>query len=66
MSDTPKGHLLVVDDNELNRDMLSRRLQRKGYTVEVAVEASRLAAGVYVVVVEGETVRASTRLSVVR
>ena len=34
--------------------------------VEVAVEASRLAAGVYVVVVEGETVRASTRLSVVR
>lgn len=38
MSDTPKGHLLVVDDNELNRDMLSRRLQRKGYTVEVAVD----------------------------
>jgi CheY-like chemotaxis protein len=31
-----KAHLLVVDDNELNRDMLSRRLERKGYTVDVA------------------------------
>jgi DNA-binding response OmpR family regulator len=28
--------LLVVDDNEMNRDLLSRRLQRKGYSVEVA------------------------------
>lgn len=28
--------ILVVDDNENNRDMLSRRLQRRGYTVEVA------------------------------
>lgn len=31
-----EGHLLVVDDNELNRDMLSRRLERLGYTVELA------------------------------
>lgn len=31
-----QAHLLVVDDNELNRDMLSRRLKRKGYTVDVA------------------------------
>jgi len=30
------GHLLVVDDNENNRDMLSRRLLKTGYTVEVA------------------------------
>ena len=30
------GHLLVVDDNEMNRDMLSRRLEREGYTVSVA------------------------------
>src|SRR5437764_262652 len=28
--------LLVVDDNEMNRDMLSRRLQRKGYAVTLA------------------------------
>jgi sigma-B regulation protein RsbU (phosphoserine phosphatase) len=28
--------LLVVDDNEMNRDMLSRRLQRQGYDVVVA------------------------------
>lgn len=32
-----EGKILVVDDNELNRDMLARRLQRKGYEVEVAV-----------------------------
>ena len=25
------GHLLVVDDNETNRDMLSRRLRHQGY-----------------------------------
>ena len=30
--------LLVVDDNEMNRDMLSRRLERQGYRVTVAVD----------------------------
>ncbi len=30
------GKILVVDDNEMNRDMLSRRLRKKGHTVEVA------------------------------
>lgn len=29
--------LLLVDDDELNRDMLSRRLQHKNYTVILAV-----------------------------
>jgi sigma-B regulation protein RsbU (phosphoserine phosphatase) len=34
---TPRsGNLLVVDDNEMNRDMLSRRLERLGHQVEVA------------------------------
>jgi CheY-like chemotaxis protein len=28
--------ILLVEDNEMNRDMLSRRLQRKGYTVIAA------------------------------
>ena len=28
--------ILLVEDNELNRDMLSRRLQRKGYVVVTA------------------------------
>jgi len=28
--------ILLVEDNELNRDMLSRRLERKGYTVVMA------------------------------
>jgi two-component system cell cycle response regulator DivK len=30
--------ILLVEDNEMNRDMLSRRLQRKGYDVEVATD----------------------------
>ncbi len=32
--------LLLVEDNELNRDMLSRRLQRKGYEVATAVDGA--------------------------
>jgi CheY-like chemotaxis protein len=28
--------ILLVEDNEMNRDMLSRRLQRKGYQVVMA------------------------------
>jgi len=38
---TEHGNLLVVDDNEMNRDMLSRRLARKGHTVEVAEDGHR-------------------------
>jgi two-component system, cell cycle response regulator DivK len=30
--------ILLVEDNEMNRDMLSRRLSRKGYEVHVAVD----------------------------
>ena len=30
--------ILLVEDNEMNRDMLSRRLQRKGFEVAVAVD----------------------------
>lgn len=28
--------ILLVEDNEMNRDMLSRRLQRKGYEILIA------------------------------
>ena len=38
--------ILLVEDNELNRDMLSRRLMRRGYEVLLAVdggEAVRMA-----------------------
>ena len=34
--DTVIGKLLVVDDNEMNRDTLSRRLIRAGHTVDLA------------------------------
>ena len=30
--------ILLVEDNEMNRDMLSRRLERKGYQVIVAMD----------------------------
>jgi len=30
--------ILLVEDNEMNRDMLSRRLARKGYEVVLAVD----------------------------
>ena len=30
--------ILLVEDNEMNRDMLSRRLQRKGYEVILAAD----------------------------
>lgn len=32
--------ILLVEDNELNRDMLSRRLQRRGYDVIIAVDGA--------------------------
>jgi CheY-like chemotaxis protein len=30
--------ILLVEDNEMNRDMLSRRLQKKGYDVLIALD----------------------------
>ena len=30
--------ILLVEDNEMNRDMLSRRLKKKGFEVEIAVD----------------------------
>ncbi len=41
--------LLLVEDNELNRDMLSRRLERKGYEVVIAIDGG-----------QGETLAASS------
>jgi CheY-like chemotaxis protein len=32
--------ILLVEDNEMNRDMLSRRLIRRGYEVEIAVDGT--------------------------
>src|SRR5438477_6788255 len=37
-----KGRLLIVDDNDMNRDMLARRLQRHGYEVSLAERARKL------------------------
>ena len=30
--------ILIVEDNEMNRDMLSRRLERRGYSILLAVD----------------------------
>jgi CheY-like chemotaxis protein len=43
------SRILLVEDNELNRDMLSRRLVRKGYEVLIAEDG---AAGVVMASVE--------------
>jgi CheY-like chemotaxis protein len=32
------ARILIVEDNEMNRDMLSRRLIKKGYPVTIAVD----------------------------
>jgi two-component system, cell cycle response regulator DivK len=33
--------ILLVEDNEMNRDMLSRRLSRKGYELVIAVDGQQ-------------------------
>ena len=33
--------ILIVEDNEMNRDMLSRRLERKGYDVVMAEDGKK-------------------------
>jgi len=33
--------ILIVEDNEMNRDMLSRRLKRKGFDVSVAIDGQQ-------------------------
>ena len=33
--------ILLVEDNEMNRDMLSRRLERKGFQVVIAVDGAQ-------------------------
>ncbi len=32
--------VLIVEDNEMNRDMLSRRLQRRGFEVVIAIDGA--------------------------
>jgi two-component system cell cycle response regulator DivK len=33
--------ILIVEDNEMNRDMLSRRLKRKGFDISVAIDGQQ-------------------------
>jgi CheY-like chemotaxis protein len=33
--------ILLVEDNEMNRDMLSRRLERKGHQIVIAVDGQQ-------------------------
>jgi len=35
------ARILLVEDNEMNRDMLSRRLERRGHTVTCAVDGQQ-------------------------
>src|SRR5262245_53999101 len=38
---TTMAKILLVEDNEMNRDMLSRRLERRGYEVVIAVDGQQ-------------------------
>ena len=33
--------VLIVEDNEMNRDMLSRRLERRGFSVAIAIDGAQ-------------------------
>jgi CheY-like chemotaxis protein len=33
--------ILLVEDNEMNRDMLSRRLVKRGYDVSIAIDGEQ-------------------------
>ena len=33
--------ILLVEDNEMNRDMLSRRIQKRGYDVVMAIDGEQ-------------------------
>jgi len=35
------ARILLVEDNEMNRDMLSRRLERKGHEIAIAVDGQQ-------------------------
>jgi two-component system cell cycle response regulator DivK len=35
------SRILLIEDNEMNRDMLSRRLERKGFEVVIAVDGQQ-------------------------
>jgi len=37
-AERPMTRILLIEDNEMNRDMLTRRLERKGYEVATAVD----------------------------
>ncbi len=40
-ADPVQGYILVVDDNEMNRDMLARRLERQQHKIDVAEDGEQ-------------------------
>jgi len=38
---SPMQKILLVEDNEMNRDMLSRRLERRGFQIIMAVDGAQ-------------------------
>jgi len=41
MKEKAMAKILLVEDNEMNRDMLARRLQRKGFQIIAAVDGAQ-------------------------
>jgi diguanylate cyclase (GGDEF)-like protein/PAS domain S-box-containing protein len=67
---TPRGSLLIVDDCESNRDVLSRRLAHEGYLVTTAEDGGRalalVGAGAYDLVLLDVEMPGMTGLEVLR
>lgn len=40
IADTPTARILMVEDNQLNRDMLGRRLTRRGFDMIYAIDGA--------------------------
>ena len=41
MKERRMAKILIVEDNEMNRDMLSRRLIRRGYQIAMAIDGAQ-------------------------
>ena len=42
------AQILLVEDNEMNRDMLSRRLTKRGFEIQIAINGKDIPYGLFI------------------